>query len=95
MRQKTLSLHATEWGCKLFCHELHHTKKPLRGQYLQQNISAEEEREEQFVFLKERATNIAVKIVGKMIGKVAQSPLQDLGFVAAKWTKNMKVIKTK
>ena len=81
--QKIHGLHLTTWGCKVLV-IFHHKPRPFTGQYLQENISAEEEREEQFVFLKERATNIAVKIVGKMIWKVAQSPLQDLGFVAAK-----------
>ena len=38
--------------------------------YLQQNVWAENEREEKFVLLKQRSTHITVQVVGEVVGQV-------------------------
>ena len=50
--------------------------------YLQQNVWAENEREEKFVLLKQRSTHITVEVVGEVVRQVTQTPLYYLGLVA-------------
>lgn len=49
---------------------------------LQQDLRAEDKREEQFVLLKERATDIGVEAVGKMLIEISESFLQYLRLIA-------------
>lgn len=49
---------------------------------LQEQVTAEEEGEEEFVLLEQRAADVAVEVVGKMTVQVLKSPLQDLGLNA-------------
>ena len=54
--------------------------------YSQEQLRTEDEREEEFVFLKERATHVGVEAVGEVVGEVPQTTLQELGLVAATTT---------
>lgn len=70
MRKKNLILHF-------------HMRSWLKAenQHLQKKIRAEEKGEEKFVPLKQRATDVAVQVIGEVIGQVLKPPLQDLGLV--------------
>lgn len=59
---------------------------------LQEQVTAEEEGEEEFVLLKQRAADVAVEVVGKMTVQVLKSPLQDLGLNAEEKTKERQLL---
>ena len=43
-----------------------------------EKVATEDEGEEEFVFLKERATDVTVEVVGEVVRQVAEPPLQLL-----------------
>ena len=46
--------------------------------YIRHEVAAENEGEEELVFLKERAADIAVEVVGEVVCEVAQAAVQVL-----------------
>ena len=54
--------------------------------HVRQEIAAEDEREEEFVFLEERTTDVAVEVIGEVVGQIAQATVQVLGLGTAWYT---------
>ena len=54
------------------------------GGGLRRHIAGEQEGEKEFVFLEERATDVTVETVRKVVGQVAQATLDNLRLVAAR-----------
>ena len=52
------------------------------GGGLQRHVAGEQEREEEFVFLEQGATDVRVERVRKVVGQIAQTTIQNLRFVA-------------
>ena len=46
--------------------------------YLLENFKGKYDREEQFVLLKQRATDVAIETVREMVGQIAQSSVKNL-----------------
>lgn len=61
---------------------------PLADSYSQEEISAQKEGEQEFVLRKQRATNILIEVILKMIFEVTQTSLENFGLVAENWGKN-------
>jgi hypothetical protein len=49
-----------------------------RRTYVREQVAAEYEREEQFIFLEERPADVAVEVVGEVIRQVAKTTLKVL-----------------
>ena len=61
---------------------------PLADLYSQEQISAQKEGEQEFVLRKQRATNVLIEVILKMIFEVTQTSLENFGLVAENWGKN-------
>ena len=58
-------------------------EQQLRRLVVLENIAAQYEGKEQLVLFKEGTADVAVEVVGEVVGQVPQATFQDLGLITA------------